>query len=399
MKIGYILKDNPILGENNKYYYFYKIICNTTNEYYYGVHLTNNLNDGYCGSGNNIKKLYKKYDNNRLIFTKYILKFFKNEKEMYNYEKEIVNINLLKDNKCLNISLGGGTYIGKSYVYMYFNDKTIHVNPNDVELFEKNNWIKGISPYNTFIYVHDDNESIKIKKNELNNYLLNGYKIGKHENDKPIFINNGIDEIKIFKIQLNEYLNNNWKLGRLINVNGENNPSYNKTWIYKDGIRKYIQKIELEKYINLGWENKFYSKSKRGLGSIWINKDNINIRILKEYKDEYLKNGWNLGKLKLTKPRKKYEFKTLWINNNIINKRIIIEEKEKYLNLGWNLGRININLLNIKKHNKKNIGKIWINKDIKNKRIYQEELNEYIKLGWKLGKLNHKKYERRKLEF
>ena len=56
------------------YFYFYKITNNINNHYYYGVHCTDNLDDGYMGSGTRLHYAYKKYGMKN--FTKEILKYF-----------------------------------------------------------------------------------------------------------------------------------------------------------------------------------------------------------------------------------------------------------------------------------------------------------------------------------
>ena len=106
LKIDYeILTDNIFKGENNKYYYFYKIINLTNDKYYYGVHETKKIDDNYSGSG---KKLVKEQLNIGIDkFKKYILKFFNNHQELYNYEKEVVNKEIVKDKNCYNCHIGG----------------------------------------------------------------------------------------------------------------------------------------------------------------------------------------------------------------------------------------------------------------------------------------------------
>ena len=47
--------------KNKEYHYFYKITNLINEHYYYGIHSTNNLNDGYMGSGVRLNKAYKKY--------------------------------------------------------------------------------------------------------------------------------------------------------------------------------------------------------------------------------------------------------------------------------------------------------------------------------------------------
>ena len=61
------------------YNYFYKITNLINNHFYYGVHSTNNLNDGYFGSGVKLKQAVKKYGKEN--FKKEILFISSNEQE------------------------------------------------------------------------------------------------------------------------------------------------------------------------------------------------------------------------------------------------------------------------------------------------------------------------------
>lgn len=44
-----------------KYNYLYKIVCNVTGKFYYGIHSTNNLNDGYMGTGKRVLLSLRKH--------------------------------------------------------------------------------------------------------------------------------------------------------------------------------------------------------------------------------------------------------------------------------------------------------------------------------------------------
>ena len=59
---------------DNKFHYFYKIYNPFNEKYYYGIHSTIDIYDGYAGSGTILKSVYKKYGKNNCI--KYIEKFF-----------------------------------------------------------------------------------------------------------------------------------------------------------------------------------------------------------------------------------------------------------------------------------------------------------------------------------
>ena len=69
------------------------------------MHSTDDLNDGYIGSGTRLKHLIYKHGKN--IFTLDILEFLPNRKLLKIREKEIVNKDFLLEEKCMNLKPGG----------------------------------------------------------------------------------------------------------------------------------------------------------------------------------------------------------------------------------------------------------------------------------------------------
>lgn len=98
------MEKRPIRKEK-KFYYFYKITNLVNNKYYYGIHATNDLNDGYMGSGRLMLKALKKYGASS--FKKEILNFFNNYDEMQAYEAQVVTSDLVNDINCYNLREGG----------------------------------------------------------------------------------------------------------------------------------------------------------------------------------------------------------------------------------------------------------------------------------------------------
>lgn len=96
-----------------KYYILYKTTCLINNKIYIGVHSTNNLNDGYYGSGKKLKADISKYGKHN--FKREILKYFNTSEEMYLAEKEIVTLDFIKSNDNYNSTIGGSGRLGKDY--------------------------------------------------------------------------------------------------------------------------------------------------------------------------------------------------------------------------------------------------------------------------------------------
>jgi hypothetical protein len=89
-----------------KYHYIYKTICLVNERYYIGMHSTDDLEDGYVGSGKRLWYSINKYgkENHKIE----ILEFLPNRKKLKEREKEIVNEELVLDVNCMNLQLGGG---------------------------------------------------------------------------------------------------------------------------------------------------------------------------------------------------------------------------------------------------------------------------------------------------
>lgn len=97
------------------FYYLYKITNKVNGKIYVGVHKTNNMDDGYMGSGKVITSAIEKYglDN----FSKDILETFENSKDMYAREREVVTEDFLERNDVYNLrrgGFGGFEYINKN---------------------------------------------------------------------------------------------------------------------------------------------------------------------------------------------------------------------------------------------------------------------------------------------
>lgn len=98
-----------IRADRRKYHYVYKITrTDGSGKYYIGLHSTDDLDDGYFGSGDRICKSLKKHGKEG--HSKEILKFFGTRDEAKALEKLMVNEELLGDKLCLNLALGGGGF-------------------------------------------------------------------------------------------------------------------------------------------------------------------------------------------------------------------------------------------------------------------------------------------------
>ena len=97
---------SKVRAYKRKYHFIYKTTCLITNKFYYGMHSTDNLDDGYLGSGKRLWYSIRKHGKENHKIER--LEFFETREELAKKEEGIVNEELLNDPLCINLQPGGG---------------------------------------------------------------------------------------------------------------------------------------------------------------------------------------------------------------------------------------------------------------------------------------------------
>lgn len=148
-------------ANERKYHYLYKITNLVNNKYYYGIHSTDNLEDGYMGSGVRLKAAYAKYG--IFNFRKEIISFYENRKELLDAERDIVNESLLTDKNCYNIAIGGkGQFCFKSKEQYSVDNKKAWLTRKQNE-----NWKDVFVGYNNPEFIGRCKEKYEYNKDEM----------------------------------------------------------------------------------------------------------------------------------------------------------------------------------------------------------------------------------------
>lgn len=88
-----------------KYHFVYKTVNILNNKEYIGVHSTNDLDDGYLGSGKRLRIAIEKYGAEN--FKRMILEFFDTREEAFKREAELVTEEYRNRSDTYNLNLGG----------------------------------------------------------------------------------------------------------------------------------------------------------------------------------------------------------------------------------------------------------------------------------------------------
>jgi hypothetical protein len=91
--------------KQKKYHYIYKTTNLLNGKYYIGMHSTDDLNDGYMGSGRRLRYSINKYGKDKHKVE--ILEFVDTREELIKREEEVVNLNEIAKVDCINLRVGG----------------------------------------------------------------------------------------------------------------------------------------------------------------------------------------------------------------------------------------------------------------------------------------------------
>ena len=284
--------------KNKKYHYFYKITNLINNHFYYGIHSTNDLEDGYMGSGTRLHKAYEKYGIEN--FKKEILKFFDSREECAEYEMEMVTEKLVNDNDCYNIILGGDTFStsgtitakdkdgnylqvskydkrwlsgelvgstkGFTNCYDLYNKQYVQVSNND--FINNKDRYKGLTFDCVVVKLKNDDKYFLVPKEEYNknkhlyvtfttNKVAVKDKMGNYysvDKDDPRLLSGELINMwrgRNHSIETKRKISATQKNNK--HQQGEKNSQYGTCWINNGKENKKIKRIELETYLSIGW--------------------------------------------------------------------------------------------------------------------------------------------------
>ena len=200
-------------------HYLYKTTCLITNRYYIGMHSTNNLEDGYMGSGKRLRHSVRKYGKENHV--KEILEFFENRSLLVEAEKKRITPEMITDKNCMNLKEGGyGGFINDEHKLKFINSNG------------SKNFAKRLIEDKEFRLKHCEIVSERMKKTHVEGKIRYNNFIGKKHTE----------ETKKLMSQI-----------RSEQSKGEGNSQYGTCWITKDGVNKKIKKENLETYIIEGW--------------------------------------------------------------------------------------------------------------------------------------------------
>lgn len=196
------------MRKQKKHHFIYKTTCNVNGKYYIGMHSTDDLEDGYMGSGKRLWNSlnYHGKDNHSIE----LLEFCEDRVELRKREKELVNEDLLKEDLCMNLMVGGEG--GSSPAQREWT----------IQQWKKPEYRAKMSKLS----------SERIKKTHASGKIKYDTFTGKSHTDDT--------KRKMSDAKKGKY-------------DGKNNPSYGSCWIMKDSESKKVQKEDLNEYLELGW--------------------------------------------------------------------------------------------------------------------------------------------------
>ncbi len=205
-----------------KYHYLYKTTNIINSKYYYGMHSTSNMDDGYLGSGDIIRRSIRKYSKEN--FKLEVLQFFESRDELIEAEKSLITDDIINEVNCMNLIKGG-------YGGAWTSEQ------------QRKNGEKGNIKMNILRLTNP--EWVKNKFIKASNSLKLAYKTGKRKIPDIVYDWTG----KKHKDETKE------KIGKAnsIHQQGKNNSQYGTCWITKDNTNKKIKKEQLQSFIDLGW--------------------------------------------------------------------------------------------------------------------------------------------------
>ena len=205
--------------KQKKYHFIYRTTNLLNGKFYVGMHSTDDLEDGYVGSGKILGYSIRKYglENHKCE----ILECFSSRDELKKREVEIVNEELLADPLCMNLKFGGTG--GWDHISSEMKSNAAKSSNRSISKIlasskRRATWNKeqhacGKIRYDNFSgKTHSDETKRKMSLVASNRTGSKNSQFG----SCWIFNETSLESIKIRKEDLEDWINKGWKLGRKI---------------------------------------------------------------------------------------------------------------------------------------------------------------------------------------
>ena len=211
--------------KQKKYHFIYRTTNLLNGKFYVGMHSTDDLEDGYVGSGKRLGYSIRKYGLENHKFE--ILEFLSSREELKKREAEVVNEELLTDLLCMNLKFGGeggwDHLNGNNRSKEHQSKASVNgwkTKQNDLEFMEKFSTLHSIkmkechengkiTPPSWIGKKHSEETLVKMR--ESHKGLQDGEK---NSQFGTCWITNGSEVKKVKNDELHRWLNSGWRKGR-----------------------------------------------------------------------------------------------------------------------------------------------------------------------------------------
>lgn len=216
--------------QQEKFHFIYKTTNVITNKYYIGMHSTDDLNDGYLGSGKRLILSVRKYGVESHV--REILEFCDSREALCERERSIISEEVLLDKLCLNLKLGGkGGYL-------------------PVEACRKGGQQAHTSANTSRNCTHLRDENVRQKAR----LSLVETLIDKKANGLPIWTDNIDKEARAAKLATEEVKEKRKAtMAAICHQQGASNSQFGTCWIHKESLVKKVKRTAVQKWLDEGW--------------------------------------------------------------------------------------------------------------------------------------------------
>ncbi len=206
------------------FHYLYCIKNIVDGKVYVGKHSTENLDDGYMGSGVAINEAIK--NEGLENFRRHILKFFETSQDAFAFEQMLVDVEFINDESTYNIALGGGNGWDTINIDEEFRKEKNH---RAAIAMNKVNWA---------------NEEFRKRQSSRASNLL-----------KRLFLEGKVKRCDWTGRRHREETKRAIGVANSISQKGEKNSQFGTVWLHHLGqkVSKRVPREELESWINAGW--------------------------------------------------------------------------------------------------------------------------------------------------